>query len=176
MVRTKLEFDLARLDLHRQSLSSKFFADSHGDSSLYVVAYDDLSSECVVSQFDRHNYAAFRELFVSAESVAKLLRTCQTLMPTDTIPNAMTLQIDIGSIDLNTVTVQCRLSVNRSRITEVILTFSDDNSGKFIFIRLAKTDYRRFKDWLRETDGTLGQLYSDRRISERFLISAAPPS
>jgi hypothetical protein len=176
MVRAKLEVDLARLDLRRQSLSSKFFADSHGDSNLYIVAHDDLSGKCIVSQFDRHNYAAFKELFVSTESVAKRLRTCQTVMPTDTIPNDMTLEIDIDSIDLETVTIHCSLSLDRSRMTEVRIMFRDDDSNEYIFIRLTKTDYKRFKDWLRETDGTLEQLYSDRRISERFSIQAALPS
>jgi hypothetical protein len=96
-------------------------------------------------------------------------------MPTDIIPNEMTLEIDIDSIDLDAVTIRCSLSVDRFRKTKVKLTFSDDDSNEFIVIRLTQTDYKRFKDWLRETDVKLEQLYSDRRISEPFSIQATLP-
>jgi hypothetical protein len=38
MVSEKFEVDLARLDLRRQSIGSKFCADSHGGFRLYIVA------------------------------------------------------------------------------------------------------------------------------------------
>lgn len=173
MARARIEVEIATLDLREQELSSKFFADSHGSSKLYLIANNKDTDECVVGTCDQHGYAAFKALFASAESIVRRLRTCKSIMPADEISNEMRLEIKAGELDLASVSTTCKLSIDRTKEVTVMLSFFDLDSDAFVSIRLPQSDYKRFKDWIRETDDVLDQLYADRKIPTRFLASDA---
>jgi hypothetical protein len=166
--RNSEKIPLARLELRDKSLDTRIAVAERGKSLLELVAYDHATEEMFVGCFDKHQFAAFKEFLTDSESICSKLRTCPVLMPVDVIPNSMSLRIEVGSLELQNETVGCSLSIDRIWATEVTFAFSDNDSDGLVIIRLAQTDYRRFKDWILEAEQRLAELFKSGYLSQPF--------
>ena len=173
MARAKLEVELAQLRLGERHLATKLFAESGSQPFLAIVAHDSDDDNTVVALCDSYNYEAFKELFASAEEVIRRLKSCPTIMPLDAISNLMELEIKIGRLEIAETKITCDLRIDRARTVEFVLMFSDWDTDERVFLHVSAIDYKRFKNFLRESDSVIESLYAQRQISDRFLITAS---
>ena len=159
---------LAKLELRDKSLDARLAFNQRGKSLLECVANDHATEEVFVGRLDKHQFEALKDFLTEVESICSRLRTCPVVMPADVIANPMTLQIEVGKLELRNESIGCNLSVDRTRATEVTFAFSENTSDALVIVHLAKTDYRRFKDWVAEVEQRLAELFNSGYLSQPF--------
>ncbi|MCA9113026.1 MAG: hypothetical protein KDA52_23935 [Planctomycetaceae bacterium] len=85
------------------------------------------------------------------------------------IDNPMSLEIEVGRLKVMDVSVDVKLSIDRGRGVNIEINSADYDADEYVFIRMSPTDYKRFRNFLKETDSMLNSLHSNRQIAQSFL-------
>lgn len=159
---------LAKLELRDRSLAARFAIGERSKSHLELLAYDHSTEEMFLGCLDKHQFVAFKDLTTDSEVILAKLTACEVLMPSDTVANPMSLRVEVGSLELQNAGVGFSLSIDRTRAAEVVLSCSDGETNGLVLVRLGKTDFRRFRDWINEVELQLAELFKSGYITKPF--------
>lgn len=160
---------LGELEFRESSIDARLVVDVQGRGILDLTAYDASTRELVSCLLDRHQYAAIQDLLSECELVYSKLKACENLLPVDLVPHPMSLTVEIGKLDFPTESLSCKLTLDRQRIPNVSLVFSNADSNDMVYLSLSKTDYKRLKEWLRDVERRLVELHQAKTITEAFV-------
>ncbi len=159
---------LAKLEMRDRTLDARLAVLERSGLLLELLALDHPADEVFVGYLDRHHFAALKEFLNDCDELSAKLLACPAIMPSDLIPNPMSLRVEVGSLELINETLNFNLSFNRTKSLEVILSFSENESDVMVILHLGKTDYLRFKDWVVEIEKKLRELAQSGYISKSF--------
>jgi hypothetical protein len=159
---------LAKLEMRERTLEARLAVLERSGLLLELLALDHPADEMFVGYLDRHHFAALKEFLADCDDLSAKLLACPVIMPSDSVPNPMSLRVEVGSLELINETLNFTLSFNRTKSVEVILSLSENDSDVMVFLHLGKTDYRRLKDWINEVEKKLQELAQSGYISKSF--------